>query len=34
MDSVARFLQRHRLAVILVVAYAVVRLLIHIFFGA
>jgi len=34
LDSTARFLQRHRLAVILVLAYAVVRLLIHIFFGA
>jgi serine/threonine protein kinase len=34
LDSTARFLQRHRLAVLLVLAYAVVRLLIHIFFGA
>ena len=34
LDATARFLKRHRLAVVLVLAYAVVRLLIHIFFGA
>ena len=34
LGTAARFLRRHRLAVILVLAYAAVRLLIHIFFGA